>query len=277
MWPLLLVMIGPLVCWVWIAGIVHLTRNPQLRSMRFLLIGLVVVLGLTFAGGSQFYYPFPVLAVIFAVGCIALAERLTSRFRRIGVLALFTLHVLSNIAINLPVIPVDLLGHTFIPRANSGVGDQIGWPHYVKQIDAVTVRARSADPAAVVLTSNYGEAGALDRYSTLPEVLGSQRPQCVVGHGGPAGGHAYGRRGRRTAAAGQAVLRSLRHPRSAGQRRWCRQRRAGHAGRRLHRRTRHLGRSLAPVPAPELIRRRFRPWTQSLNRYGLTGEVVLLR
>jgi hypothetical protein len=170
MWPLLLVMIGPLVCWVWIAGIVRLGRNPRWRSMRFLLVAFLVVLVLTFTGGSQFYYPYPMLAVVFTVGCLTVAERLTSRARQTGVVTLFSLHVLTSIAINLPLIPVEQVGRTFIPTANAGVGDQVGWPRYVEQIDAVTVRARSRDPAAVVLTSNYGEAGALNRYSTLPEV-----------------------------------------------------------------------------------------------------------
>lgn len=40
----------------------------------------------------------------------------------------------------------------------------------VGQVDRVIDEAVRSDPAAVVLTSNYGQAGALDRFSRHPEV-----------------------------------------------------------------------------------------------------------
>ena len=51
------------------------------------------------------------------------------------------------------------------------MAEQIGWAAYVRQIDRVITRARAEDPDVVVLASNYGEAGALARYSSHPDVL----------------------------------------------------------------------------------------------------------
>ena len=47
------------------------------------------------------------------------------------------------------------------------MAEQIGWEDYVRQIDAVTAAAQATDPGVVVLTNNYGEAGA-GRYTDIP-------------------------------------------------------------------------------------------------------------
>ena len=165
--PLLLVMVGPLVCWIWIVGVVQLLRRPPWRAYRFLVVVLAVVIIQTFTGGSQVYYPYPVLTVVFAAGAVEVArwsEVAQGRSRIIaGVVAL---HVLSNAVFNLPVLPVGWLRHTPIPAINQAIADQVGWPRYVAQIDAVVTVARERDPQTVVLTGNYGEAGALDRFGS---------------------------------------------------------------------------------------------------------------
>ena len=166
--PLLLVMVGPLVCWIWIAGIVQLVRRPRWRPYRFLVVVLTVVMVQTFVGGSQVYYPYPVLAVVFAVGAVEVARwSQQAGPDRTGIVAgLMVLHVVTNAALNLPMLPVDWLRHTPIPAINQAVADQVGWPRYVAQIDAAVTAARRSDPRTVVLTGNYGEAGAFDRFSS---------------------------------------------------------------------------------------------------------------
>ena len=166
--PLLFAMVGPLLCWVWIVGLVGILRSPRWRPFRFLAVAFAVVLVLTFVGGSQVYYPYPVLTVIFAAGAVEVSRWASvSTGRRRFVVVLVVLHVLSDVVINVPVLPVGWLRHTPIPAVNQAVADQIGWPRYVAQIDAVVRPALAADPHAVVLTGNYGEAGALDRFSTI--------------------------------------------------------------------------------------------------------------
>ncbi len=67
MWPFLLVMLGPPLVPVWIAGLVALWRD---RAVRFLAVAFPVLLVLVFVMGAQFYYPFGLLAVMFAAGCV---------------------------------------------------------------------------------------------------------------------------------------------------------------------------------------------------------------
>lgn len=169
--PMLLVMVGPLLVFCIVAGLFRLVRDPYWRDLRFVAVALAVCVGLTIAGGAQFYYPYGVLAVVFALGCVPVARYAQGSARRRSlVLGLVGLHVLTNTVISLPVLPEPVLAASPIPSLNQSVGDQVGWPAYVGQIDRVIDEAVRSDPAAVVLTSNYGQAGALDRFSRHQEI-----------------------------------------------------------------------------------------------------------
>ncbi len=169
--PMLAVMIGPLLVFCIVAGLIRLARAPDWRDLRFVAVALAVCVGLTIAGGAQFYYPYGVLAVVFALGCVPVARfAQSSARRRLLVLGLVGLHVATNTVISLPVLPEPLLAASPIPSLNQSVGDQIGWPTYVEQVDRVVDESLRSDPATVVLTSNYGEAGALDRFSRHPDI-----------------------------------------------------------------------------------------------------------
>lgn len=169
--PMLLVMVGPPLVPFIVAGLVRLLRAPQWRPLRFVAVALAIVVLLTLAGGSQFYYPFGLLAVVYALGCVPVATfAQRSRRRRALVLVAVGLHVAANILISLPVLPLPVLARSFVPSVNAAVADQIGWPTYVAQVDRAVDRALATDPDVAVLTSNYGEAGALSRFSRHPQV-----------------------------------------------------------------------------------------------------------
>ena len=72
--------------------------------------------------------------------------------------------------ISLPVLSLGLLADSGIAGINQLTADQVGWPAYVAQID----RAVGDADADVVIASNYGEAGAVDRFGTtgVPVVSG---------------------------------------------------------------------------------------------------------
>ena len=72
--PILVVMIGPLLFAVCVAGFVALLRRPEWRSLRWLAPALVIAVVLTMVGGTQFYYPYGVLTAVFAVGCVPAAR-----------------------------------------------------------------------------------------------------------------------------------------------------------------------------------------------------------
>jgi hypothetical protein len=73
-------------------------------------------------------------------------------------------HVLLAAPLLLPLVPEGLLHDTTIVQTNYDAGETVGWPAF----EATTQRVVDSLPAAqrehaVILTSNYGEAGALDQ------------------------------------------------------------------------------------------------------------------
>ncbi len=120
------------------------------------------------ATGGQPYYPFALLLTLYAAGCVPVARWAAGHARRIAVLvAALAVSVAVSILASLPVLPV--LPVRSVPAAitavNSTDGDSIGWPAYVAQVARAYQALPAADRAvAVLVTGNYGEAGALARY-----------------------------------------------------------------------------------------------------------------
>lgn len=167
MWPLLLLLLGPPLVAVWLAGVLAVWRRPQWRPLRFLAAALPVLLALVFILGSQPYYEFGLLSALFAVGCVPTAGWLTRgrKGRLITVAVLGGVNATVSAVIALPLIPIAGLASTPVPAINQATGDTVGWPAYVRQVaDAFGTLPAADRRHTAVVASNYGEAGALDRY-----------------------------------------------------------------------------------------------------------------
>lgn len=154
MWPLLVLLMGPPLAVVWAAGLRALWRDPRVRC---LVVAFAVVVVFTFVSGTQAYYPIFFLPVPFAAGVVAMEAHLARVWG-----GLLVLNGAVSAVLGLPLVPVSQVGATPVPAVNQAVQDSVGWPRYVAQItapyDALPDRAH-----AVVVTSNYGEAGAVAR------------------------------------------------------------------------------------------------------------------
>jgi hypothetical protein len=84
-----------------------------------------------------------------------------TRARRILVWSAVALNGAISAAIALPILPVDIVGGTPLPAINQVARDTVGWPAYVQQI----ADAAADVPGAPIITSNYGEAGAVARFA----------------------------------------------------------------------------------------------------------------
>jgi hypothetical protein len=171
MWVLLVLVLGPPLVPIWLAGLIGLVRRPQWRPVRCIVVAFAVVLLLTFVSGAQPHYPTGLLVVLLAAGAVPAAE-LVSRSRgwRVALVGGVGINTAMSIVIGLPVLPVMVLGDTPIPAMNIVAADQVGWQAYGAQITAVA-RAHDVD---VVVTSNYGEAGAVARYAEKLRVFSGQ-------------------------------------------------------------------------------------------------------
>jgi hypothetical protein len=110
--------------------------------------------------------------VMYAAGCVPLARWLASRrAMRVVAVGLLVVNAGVSIVLALPVVPLARVGGTPLPDIGPLVADQVGWPRYVDQV-AAAYRGSSLHPTEVI-TSNYGEAGAIARFGPA---LGLPRP-----------------------------------------------------------------------------------------------------
>jgi hypothetical protein len=161
--PLLLVMLGPVLAVVWVVGLGWLLRAPRRHEVGFLVVAFGVLVTFTLWSGAQPHYPLHLLTVMYAAGCVPVARWLAARagWRRAFGVGL-ALNAAFALVVALPVVPVGVLGRTPVPALGPLVGDQVGWPRYVEQV-ARAWRSLPAGRRAAVVTSNYGEAGAVAR------------------------------------------------------------------------------------------------------------------
>jgi hypothetical protein len=167
-WPAQVFYTSVVLAPLWLRGLRHLLRDPTVRPAG---IAAAFVLVIQFVLGGKPYYPAGIYPLLFAAGSVGLSltAARTARYCAAGVLALL---------ISLPVLPTAALWFAPLQAVNPELGEQVGWPGEV----ALAARAyHSLSPAerrvAGVLTENYGEAGAIDRYGPAMGL-----PQAYSGH-----------------------------------------------------------------------------------------------
>ncbi|GGZ26487.1 hypothetical protein GCM10010387_19750 [Streptomyces inusitatus] len=167
--PGLVILLGPVLTAVWVAGLVKLLRDPVWRPVRALAPAFAVGVALTVYGGGRPDYVGGFLIGLFAAGAVVV-DRWTGRRRSRWVLlcAGLTAGAVLQVLTALPVLPRN---SPLVPLNNISL-ESIGWPRLAGQVrTAYEVLPPQQRERAVVLAANLGEAGALDRYGRgLPEV-----------------------------------------------------------------------------------------------------------
>ena len=166
---------------VWITGLVRLFRDPALRWCRAVGVAYPVLAAAFMLTGGKPYYVTGMFPVLLAAGAQPTVDWVFRERtpRRQLVAAGLVLSVLE-LPITLPVVPVSVVHDTPIVALNYDAGETIGWPAFVAEIGAVYRSLPAAQRAtAIVLTSNYGEAGAVDRFGPADGL-----PAAYSGHNG---------------------------------------------------------------------------------------------
>jgi len=176
-WPAQILYTGPVLVPMLIRGLRWILRGRDAVAQRFRPAGIacvIVIVGLFVLGGKP-YYPGGAYTFLYAVGAVtaearlagpgrSAAARLASRMVIGGALASF---------VALPVLPAAALHTLPVQKINYDLGEEIAWPKQVAQVASVydglpaSIRSRTT-----ILTGNYGEAAAIERYGPslgLPE------------------------------------------------------------------------------------------------------------
>ena len=159
--PMQLVYLSPVLVPVWVAGISRLWREPELRWARALAVSYPVLCVVLLVVGGKPYYSVPLLVLLTAAGAEP-ALRWVRRNRGAAV-GLAGVGLAVNAMVALPVLPVNALGPA--TAVNAEQGEQVGWRELTETVAGVWDRIPEADRAtAVILTGNYGQAGAIEEY-----------------------------------------------------------------------------------------------------------------
>jgi hypothetical protein len=179
--PEQLALVSPYLCPVWIAGLIRLFRDPALRWCRSIAVAYVVLAIVFVATGGKAYYLASYLPALLAAGSQPTIDwlgrgRITVR-RGLLVFA-FAFTALGTVFFTLPVLPVKVVHDTPVVALNYDEGETIGWPIFVSQIASVYDRIPISERSTMsILASNYGEAGAVDRFGPslgLPQAFSGQ-------------------------------------------------------------------------------------------------------
>jgi 4-amino-4-deoxy-L-arabinose transferase-like glycosyltransferase len=166
---------------IWMAGLWAMWREPRFRPYRafataypilFALVGIVI--------GDRPYYLGGLYFVLLAAGTVVTEEVVAGarRFfsakaarRRLvwrsasSAVAFVAIAGVIGVPVALPVLPATALATVPLQNVNYNLGEMIGWSLMVRQIARAYRSVPEAERAhTVILTSNYGEAGAIDRY-----------------------------------------------------------------------------------------------------------------
>ncbi|MBL7492581.1 glycosyltransferase family 39 protein [Frankia sp. AgB1.9] len=163
--PFQALLAGPLLAPVWIVGLARLLRDPALRRLRFLAWTYLLLAVVFMATGGKSYYLAGLLPVLIAAGAVpvdAWLDRGRPYVRRAATAVVVALSAVAGLLIGLPVLPASDAGP--IIAMNADVGETIGWPDLVRTVAEVARQVPPGRGSPVILTRNYGEAGAIDRY-----------------------------------------------------------------------------------------------------------------
>lgn len=166
---------------VWMAGLWALWRERRFRPYRAFAVAyaaLFVLIGV-FIGDRPYYFA-ALYGLLFGAGAIVtgevvaggrrfLSERPPARRRiwRSARAASAWLAVLGilNLPLSLPILPARALHTVPLQDINYNLGETVGWQELVAEVGRAYDSLAPAERAsAVIVTANYGEAGAIDRY-----------------------------------------------------------------------------------------------------------------
>lgn len=161
--PMQLVMVSPLLAPIWITGLAVLGRSATFRCLPVAFVVLAAVFQLT---GGKPYYLGGIYPVLLAAGAAPILHWLRGRrFAPAVITGALALSAGLNGLLMLPLVPVSALASTPIVDVNYDAGETVGWPAFTQTIGAVHRALPDEErAAAVVVTRNYGQAGAVDHY-----------------------------------------------------------------------------------------------------------------
>ncbi|WP_161962247.1 glycosyltransferase family 39 protein [Nocardioides speluncae] len=172
--PFQIVLLSAFLVPVWTIGWWRLARSADLALWRAFAVAYVVLAAFLIATGGKPYYLCGMYPVLLAAGAQPVVDwAAQARVRVVALAAALVLTVAGNAYLMLPLLPPGDVAGSPVEEINYDAGEQIGWPGFADTFEAAYAELPTAErPRTVVLTANYGQAGAVSRYTSLPVYSG---------------------------------------------------------------------------------------------------------
>jgi 4-amino-4-deoxy-L-arabinose transferase-like glycosyltransferase len=177
--PSQLIVVGPVLLVLWLAGLRRLFRTDFARPLAIAYVFLLVVFAVS---GGKPYYLAGMYFVLFGAGGVWAEERLDSRSPARGLrgwAALMIAGCVLALPLALPVLPERALAQgSWEGNINKDLSATVGWRAFVQQVARVSEALPPAQRAhLVIFTGDYGAAGAVDEYGSRYGL-----PPAISGH-----------------------------------------------------------------------------------------------
>jgi 4-amino-4-deoxy-L-arabinose transferase-like glycosyltransferase len=180
---------------LWISGLLGCLFATSLKRFRTLPWMFLVTFAIFVVNKGRGYYLGPAYVMLLAAGCTWWVEWLASRpvgLRRVGnglLYVLLGIGSLVGIVLIKPVAPINSSLWETTADINGEVVEMIGWQDLTAQVAAIYQTIPQEERGhTVILTGNYGEAGALELYGKdygLPRVISGGNSLWYRGYGEP--------------------------------------------------------------------------------------------
>jgi hypothetical protein len=138
-------------------------RSPTYRALFW--TAILVELIFFAVDGKPYYYPAPIYPVLYAAGAVWVVRSVTSRPIRVAWVTVTAAFTLLLLPLELPVLPAAAFARSNLWETATNFAEMYGWPGFTEQVGAVYRSLPQGEQSqAMILASNYGEAGALDLY-----------------------------------------------------------------------------------------------------------------
>ncbi|MET8650722.1 hypothetical protein [Nocardia aurea] len=152
-------LMGPLLAPLWIFGWWRLWRDRRYRAFA---VSYAVLFALFLVTGGKAYYLGGMYPILLAAAAVPVARWLGGhRVRWAAAGSVVAVNACAGAILFLPVLPVSALPDSPVLAINYDAGETVGWPEFVRNVGEVRARL---GPDIAILTDNYGEAGAIERF-----------------------------------------------------------------------------------------------------------------
>jgi hypothetical protein len=168
---------------VWLPGLWWLLRAPAARQWRAVGVAYLILVGFFVITAGKPYYLAGMYPVLFAAGAVWWEQRGRMTLPT-TVVALSALGLVMAI----PVRPASSAADVPVEDLELEFGAQLGWEDLVDHVAVAHDSLASEGDEVAIVTANYGEAGAVDRFGPSHGLPGASSPHNNYWLWGPPGG-----------------------------------------------------------------------------------------